>query len=579
MAWRYGIDLGTTHTVMYQVKYISVADSDDKERFSCELVEIEYPHKGNNMKEVKPKIDKYMPSVLYAKEVVGGYEYIVGSPAIDMTKDMADQKFLVNTKRWMAHDAEGDELIPGLAFTAKDAAAEFLKVCISNFEDKHREMVEIKLDKPVVCVTVPVSANPFDRLNTRDAARMAGINPVDQLEEPLAALLSFLYDTVNDGACREEFLLKQQRKGEVIVLVVDIGGGTTDVSIQALRLEGQEQAPEQSDYASGYSIKFCGLKEADKGYTPSFAHDKFGGLEFDTEAATYVMPMLEDNYYEKTGKSLFDTPDTKMLILSKVTEWFESYKRQYKNNKKKGLNEPENLSIYEAVNGTTLECAFTLADYLSWVKPLCDRDSSYGNSIYNIIEETVKESGYSMDEIDYVFLTGGMSIFPPVSEMMQEKFKRYGNVTLTESKHPFEDVARGAALKDMYFHTELPSNKLYATMMLDDPLGLPRIIAQKGDDLPIKDRELKSFMRLSNPVEVEITLLAGRDEFDPLMKEIRRYKINISKPSPSGSDIDVMYSINEHYDIDLQLIVKHPHKDIPLEPVKINHNEGEEEQL
>ncbi|MBQ7650559.1 MAG: Hsp70 family protein, partial [Victivallales bacterium] len=79
-----------------------------------------------------------------------------------------------------------------------------------------------RLAEQTVTVTVPASFDETARKLTLEAAEMAGLRHVTLLEEPLAAFYSFLahnanwQDMVQRGAC---------------VLVVDVGGGTSDFSI------------------------------------------------------------------------------------------------------------------------------------------------------------------------------------------------------------------------------------------------------------------------------------------------------------------------------------------------------------
>ena len=78
----------------------------------------------------------------------------------------------------------------------------------------------------VVTVTVPASFDPAARELTAEAVRAIGIEHLVLLEEPQAALYSWIQDS--GGAWR-----KQVRVGDVI-LVVDVGGGTTDLSLIAV---------------------------------------------------------------------------------------------------------------------------------------------------------------------------------------------------------------------------------------------------------------------------------------------------------------------------------------------------------
>lgn len=74
-----------------------------------------------------------------------------------------------------------------------------------------------------VTITVPASFDPAARDLTAEAARHVGLEHLTLLEEPQAALYNWI-DNSNDG-WRDEVSVGD------IVLVVDIGGGTTDLSL------------------------------------------------------------------------------------------------------------------------------------------------------------------------------------------------------------------------------------------------------------------------------------------------------------------------------------------------------------
>jgi hypothetical protein len=82
------------------------------------------------------------------------------------------------------------------------------------------------LQRQEVILTVPASFDPAARELTAEAARNAGLENLVLLEEPQAAFYSWVQS--NGGNWR-----KQIRVGEII-LVVDVGGGTTDFSLIAV---------------------------------------------------------------------------------------------------------------------------------------------------------------------------------------------------------------------------------------------------------------------------------------------------------------------------------------------------------
>lgn len=104
------------------------------------------------------------------------------------------------------------------------------------------------LDRQDVTVTVPASFDPAARELTAEAARVIGIQNLVLLEEPQAALYSWVNDSA--GHWRREV-----KVGDVI-LVVDVGGGTTDLSLIAVT--EQDGALELTRVAVGEHILLGG---------------------------------------------------------------------------------------------------------------------------------------------------------------------------------------------------------------------------------------------------------------------------------------------------------------------------------
>ncbi|BFO57014.1 Hsp70 family protein [Acidovorax sacchari] len=85
---------------------------------------------------------------------------------------------------------------------------------------------EAPFDQQSVTVTIPASFDPAARELTAEAAQAAGYQGITLLEEPQAALYSWIAASAGDWR-------KQVQVGDVI-LVVDVGGGTSDFSLIAV---------------------------------------------------------------------------------------------------------------------------------------------------------------------------------------------------------------------------------------------------------------------------------------------------------------------------------------------------------
>jgi hypothetical protein len=84
---------------------------------------------------------------------------------------------------------------------------------------------EARFEDQEITVTIPASFDPAARELTAEAAETAGYRHMTLLEEPQAALYSWIQGSA--GKWREQLKLGD------IILVVDVGGGTTDLSLIA----------------------------------------------------------------------------------------------------------------------------------------------------------------------------------------------------------------------------------------------------------------------------------------------------------------------------------------------------------
>ncbi|HEX8687696.1 MAG TPA: Hsp70 family protein, partial [Pyrinomonadaceae bacterium] len=91
---------------------------------------------------------------------------------------------------------------------------------------------ELRFERQQIVLTVPASFDEEARELTVEAAREAGLEHLTLLEEPLAAFYAWV--AAQKGG------LKRQLKDGQLVLVCDVGGGTTDFSLIRVRVEAGE---------------------------------------------------------------------------------------------------------------------------------------------------------------------------------------------------------------------------------------------------------------------------------------------------------------------------------------------------
>jgi len=139
-------------------------------------------------------------------------------------------RLVASAKSWLSHsgvDRTG-ALLPWQAppeverISPVEASARYLRHLAGAWKVSRKSAI----DSEEVVLTVPASFDAAARELTTQAASLAGLHNVTLLEEPQAALYAWL-ETVGDG------FRKQVQVGDVI-LVVDVGGGTTDLSLIAV---------------------------------------------------------------------------------------------------------------------------------------------------------------------------------------------------------------------------------------------------------------------------------------------------------------------------------------------------------
>lgn len=557
MARYYGIDLGTTNTVVYEGAFQLPMDDEGEEEttYSC------------TPKAFKSDVSNAvsglsMPSVLYIKndpQDPTKKKMLVGVDAeSNALKGRENAIFLMNTKRFMG---KKDEFEGG--YTALDVAVAFLDKCAEAIDNKR------KVDKKKICLTHPASYNIFASVDTKNAAIQAGFKNVSVLEEPKAALLSFLYDCIENPERKEELFRKQEeRGGSLTVLVVDIGGGTTDVTVQTFRIRERREDEEKDPIIfSDYFVEFMNRDEKDDHrHSQSNNYHCFGGMDFDMRAMKHLMLMVEREYEKETGMSMKDMAENDYeRICGVVMRQAEEYKKRLSQVLREGLDEYEwPIRVAKLYGDYSMEIPLKGCDYTAWVSDLCDNtmdaDCDAQLSVFGIVRETLKKSGYVLNDLSYVFVTGGMSQYLPIRYMLEEKFGGH-DIEVCFSATPTDDVARGAALFGNYFNLEMPATVLNTNYYLDNPCGEPFLLAKEGTVLPLQTQVKENYLEVTNPVEVVISILSGDSSYSGNLRCLTHRKAELIYPDYRGTPIDVRYSISDDQQLSMDLIVHHKNKE------------------
>jgi molecular chaperone DnaK (HSP70) len=254
-----GIDLGTTNSV---VSYI-----DTEETFSgaprTRIMKVPQVTEAGVVEGVDS-----LPSFLYipaeselpekslALPWAGDMPYTVGTFARKRGAEVP-LRLVASAKSWLCYP-NVDKTAPILPWNAPEGVAKMSPLDVSSRYLKHIRHAwnltvaegksEYFLGNQDVYITVPASFDAVARDLTVKAAERAGLHSVTLLEEPQAAFYAWI-----NG--EEESWRDQVTVGDV-VLVCDIGGGTTDFSI--IKVEDQEGELALSRVAVGEHILLGG---------------------------------------------------------------------------------------------------------------------------------------------------------------------------------------------------------------------------------------------------------------------------------------------------------------------------------
>jgi molecular chaperone DnaK (HSP70) len=228
-----GIDLGTTHCVL---SYIDLSLTDD-EQIVQEVMQIPQLTSPGIVEE-----KAQLPSFVYLAheaEITHGDkalpwssepEFLVGEIARNMGSK-TPIRLVSSAKSWLCH-AGVDCKQPILPADAPEEIARISPFQATSAYLQHlcaaweHQYPNFPLSEQDLVITVPASFDPAARELTVEAARAQGLQQAILLEEPQAALYSWIENSDGDW--------RHHAKVGDIMLVVDIGGGTTDLSLIAV---------------------------------------------------------------------------------------------------------------------------------------------------------------------------------------------------------------------------------------------------------------------------------------------------------------------------------------------------------
>lgn len=370
--------------------------------------------------------------------------------------------------------------VNGQQFSPQEVSAMILKKMKQTAEDYFGEEITEAV------ITVPAYFNDAQRSATKEAGQIAGLQVRRIINEPTAAALAYGY-----GKDKESTLV-----------VFDLGGGTLDVSVVALRGGVFEV------------IATCG-------------DNQLGGEDFDRA----ILDFLMEKFKSETG---VDVSDDKMA-LQRLKEAAENAKCELSTLSETNINLPF-LAVDES---GPRHLSLTLSR------------SQLNDLVYDLVErledpclKALKDSGLTKSDLDDILLVGGMSRMPIVQEKVREIF----GIKPSKGVNPDEVVAVGAAIQ-----SGILGGEVREVILLDvTPLNLGIRVA--GDrfstvipkNTSIPTRESKVFTTTEdNQDMVSITVMQGDHELASQNKLLGMFNLTGIPPAPAGGPrIEVSFEID-----------------------------------
>jgi molecular chaperone DnaK len=354
-------------------------------------------------------------------------------------------------------------------FSPEEISASVLKKLVNDASRYLKENVTQAI------VTVPAYFNDSQRLATKDAGTIAGLDVLRILNEPTAAALAYGLD---------------KKKNEV-VLIFDLGGGTFDVSILEVGEEVFEVLSTSGD-------------------------THLGGDDFDQAIVDYVITQFK----KQEGVDLY----TEKQSLQRIIEASEKAKIELSTLQSTRISLP---FIY--IDGQTpkhIDVELDRSRFESLSRNLLEKCKMP-------VEKALKDAKLSKTDIDEVILVGGSTRIPSVRNLLIELLGK----PLNETVNPDEVVAMGAAVQAGIIAGEITDLILLdvtpLSLGVETMGGLMTPIINRNASIPVKQSEVFS-TGADFQDTVEIHVLQGERQFAKDNKSLGIFKLKGIPSAPRG---------------------------------------------
>ncbi len=340
-------------------------------------------------------------------------------------------------------------------------------------------------------ITVPAYFNDSQRQATKDAGKIAGLEVKRIINEPTAAALAYGLD---------------KHKGDSVVAVYDLGGGTFDISIiEISEVDGEHQFEVLSTNGDTF----------------------LGGEDFDLKLIDYFV----DEFKKESGFDLKSDP----MALQRLKEAAEKAKIELSSSDQTEINLP--YITADSSGPKHFVHKITRAKLESLVEDLVDKSLVP-------LKLALEDAKLGIGDINEILLVGGQTRMP----MVQQKVKDFFGKEPRKDLNPDEAVAVGAAIQGSVLSGDTKDVLLLdvtpLTLGIETLGGIATPLIEKNTTIPTQKSQVFSTAE-DNQSAVTVHVIQGERKQAAQNKSLGQFNLTDIPPAARGTpQIEVSFDLD-----------------------------------